>query len=172
MIKFILKLLSLLPLRINHFLGHFIGWCLWFFRTKVQQISQQNIKICLPRLSKKEQKILLKQSLIETGKTFTEVSKVWFNATTKILKKVSVVNEKLLERNEPIIILMPHLGCWEIIGAYLATKKEMTFLYKPLRNKKFDKLLVKTRESRGYRLAPANKKGVIKLQRAILKMSG
>lgn len=168
MIKFILKLLSFLPLRLSHNLGHFIGWCLYSFNTKVKQISQKNINICLTHLTQEEREKILKQSLIETGKTFTEVSKVWFNETKKTLKKVSATNEKLLESNQPIIILMPHLGCWEVIGPYLASKKKMTFLYKPLRNKKYNKLLVKTRESRGYQLAPANKKGVIKLQRAIL----
>ena len=169
MIKLILKLLSFLPLRLSHNLGHFIGWCLWFFNTKIKTISQKNINLCLKNLTQAEKEKVLKQSLIETGKTFTEVSKVWFNSTKKILNKTSTNDAHLLNNDQVTIFLMPHLGCWEIIGPFLAKQNKTTFFYKPLSNKKFDDLLVKTRESRGYKLASANKKGVIKLQKAILK---
>ncbi|SFV65663.1 Lipid A biosynthesis lauroyl acyltransferase [hydrothermal vent metagenome] len=162
MIKIILKILSFLPLRFNHLLGSFIGWCLWFFNTDVKKISEKNIQQCLNNLD------ILKQSLIETGKTLFETANIWFEPYHRNLKRIKTTGAEVLDKNKAIIILLPHLGCWEIVGNYLSNQKKITCLYKQLKNKKANQQLVEARESRGYILAPANKLGVIKLQKAIL----
>jgi KDO2-lipid IV(A) lauroyltransferase len=169
MVKFILKTLSLFPLRFNHLIGSAIGQLLYFFDTEIKKISQKNIESCLTHLDKKQQQKILKQSLKETGKTLFETANIWFEPKKRNLKRIQILGGELLKTDEPVIVLAPHLGCWEVVGNYLASKNKTTILYKPLKNKKANQQLLDAREGRGYALAPANKLGVIKLQKAILK---
>jgi KDO2-lipid IV(A) lauroyltransferase len=169
MVKFILKTLSLFSLRLNHLIGSLIGQFLYFLNTEIKKISQENIKNCLTHLDEKQQQKVLKQSLKETGKTLFETANIWFEPKSRNLKRIKIVGGELLKINEPVIVLAPHLGCWEIVGNYLASKNNTTILYKKLRNEKANQQLVDAREGRGYALAPADKSGVIKLQKAILK---
>lgn len=168
MAKIILKIFAYLPLSINHFIGYLIGNYLYIFKTEAKKITRININLCFPELSNIEKKLLLKKNLIELGKTITEVGIVWFAPLSYSLNKIKyVINKDILESKKPIIFLAPHMGCWEIVGNYLAQKLNMTILYLPLKNKKMDNLLVKARESKGYKLAKADRVGVIKLQRAL-----
>ena len=66
-----LSLCSLLPLKINHLLGSFIGQLLYLFNSDAKKVTTQNISICLPDLSKIQQRELVKKALIETGKNLT-----------------------------------------------------------------------------------------------------
>ena len=68
MTGFFLSICSHLPLKLNHYLGAFIGHLLYLLNTDSKKVTLQNIAICFSELSKNEQRLLVKKSLIETGK--------------------------------------------------------------------------------------------------------
>ena len=76
MTRFFLSLCSILPLKINHSFGALIGNLLYLLGTETKKVSAQNIDICFPELAVTERKILLKKSLINTGK---KPYRVWFD---------------------------------------------------------------------------------------------
>lgn len=167
MIKFILKFFSLTPLRLNHFIGGLIGRLLYLSNNESKRVVSKNIAICFADLNKTQQQALIKKSLIETGKNFTESGFVWchsFEHNAKYVIKTNGVQH--LRGNENTILLVPHFGCWEIAGRVVSLYRPTIFMYKKLDNKKQNDLLLSLREQQDLHMATANKKGILKLQRA------
>jgi KDO2-lipid IV(A) lauroyltransferase len=170
MIKFILTFFSILPLRVNHFIGTMIGHYLYLMNSDSKGVVSKNIQTCFPDLSETEQQNLVKRSLIETGKGLSESGFIWFNSfknnATYITKTTGMEH---LKSDSPIILLVPHFGCWEITGRVLSLNTPVVFLYKPLRNPQQEACLISKRQQGDLSMATADKKGVIKLQRALSK---
>ncbi|MBT7295038.1 MAG: lysophospholipid acyltransferase family protein [Candidatus Thioglobus sp.] len=168
MINFILKFFAMMPLRLNHLIGSLIGYYLYMSDSDSKKIVHKNIQTCFPNLAKSEQQDLIKKSLIETGKGLSESGFIWLRSFKDNAKHITkTTGSEYLNSDQPIILLVPHFGCWEITGRVLSIETPTTFLYKPLRKAKQEALLIKNRQKQGLTMASADKKGVIKLQRAI-----
>jgi len=170
MIRLFLSLCSILPLKINHIIGASIGKLLYIIGSKAKKASAQNIKICFPELSNKDQKSLVKNSLIHTGKNLTESGLIWNQSFSKNANHVSVFNgEHYLDNSKKTILLVPHIGCWELTGRVLANSRKVTFMYKPLRSKKQNSYLFERRNQGNLSMASSDKPGILKIQRALKK---
>jgi KDO2-lipid IV(A) lauroyltransferase len=159
-----------LPLRLNHLLGATIGRLLYRFGSDAKRVTIQNIALCFPELSQQERDALVKKSLIETGKGLSESGLVWnksFNDNAKYIRHF--IGKEHLDGTKKTILLTPHMGCWEITGRVVSLFRPVTFLYKPLQKLSQEKLLISKRQQGDLFMASADKKGVIKLQRAINK---
>jgi len=88
MIRLFLSLCSILPLKINHIFGALIGKLLYIFGSEAKKVSVQNVEICFPELSLNDQKSLVKNALIHTGKNLTESGLIW---NQSFLKNVDYV---------------------------------------------------------------------------------
>ena len=157
-----------MPLRLNHLIGSWIGIYLYISNSHSKKVVSKNIKTCFANLDKAKQQVLIKKSLIETGKGLSESGFIWlrsFNDNAKHIVKTTGIEH--LKSEQPIILLVPHFGCWEITGRVLSIDTPVTFLYRPLRKAKQEALLIKNRQKQDLSMATADKKGVIKLQRAI-----
>ena len=170
MINFILTFFSILPLRANQFIGAMIGQYLYLTNSDSKSVVSKNIQACFADLSEAEQQDLIKKSLIETGKGLSESGFIWFNSfknnATYITQTTGMAH---LKSDVPVILLVPHFGCWEITGRVLSLTKPVTFLYKPLRKTEQEACLISKRQQGGLSMATADKKGVIKLQRTLAK---
>ena len=167
MIKLILSFFSILPLRVNHWIGTLIGQYLYISHSHSRSVVSKNIQTCFKDLDSKSQKNLIKKSLIETGKVLSESGFIWLNDfkhNAKYIKKINGI--ELLEEDTPTILLVPHFGCWEITARVVSLSKPVVFLYKPLKDSANEDYLLSKREQGNLSMAAANKKGVIKLQRA------
>jgi Kdo2-lipid IVA lauroyltransferase/acyltransferase len=168
MIRFFLAFTSLLPLKTNHSLGSFIGYLLYLFNSEAKSVSKQNLEICFPGLSELELKSLLKKVLIETGKGLTESGLIWNQNFTDNAKLVRNINgEHYLDSSKKTILLVPHMGCWEITGRVLAEKRKVIFMYRPLRSNKQNDYLFSRRNKGNLTMASADKLGILKIQRAL-----
>lgn len=171
-IKRLLRLSAHLPLRLNHAIGAFSGRrALHGDRTELRT-ARTNLALCFPELSESERQQLLQQSMIELGKTFSEIGVIWFGTKAQTERLVHEVHgEGLLEaglaRGKGVILAAPHLGNWELIGAYCSPRYPMTNLYRPPRQEGMDEVLRNSRERFGSKLAPTNAKGVRVLYQAL-----
>jgi len=168
MTGFFLSFCSHLPLKLNHFLGAFIGYFLYLFNTDAKKVTLQNIAICFSELSNDERHSLVKKSLIETGKNLTESSLVWNQSFAENVKHIrNIHGASHLDTDEKTILLVPHLGCWEITGRVIANNRAVTFLFKPLKEQQQNQYLFKRRNQGNLTMASADKSGILKLQRAL-----
>ena len=168
MFHLFLSLCSILPLRINHIIGALIGKFLYIIGSEAKKVSAQNIKICFPELANKDRESLVKNALIHTGKNLTESGLIWNQSFSKNADYVSVFNgEHYLDNSKKTILLVPHIGCWELTGRVIANSRKVTFMYKPLRSQKQNNYLFKRRNKGNLTMASADKSGILKIQRAL-----
>jgi KDO2-lipid IV(A) lauroyltransferase len=163
-----LKLLACLSLKNAQRLGAFIGKLLWWGDSRTTRVTIENIQRCYPQLSHEEQQMLIKKSLIETGKLFTEFGVVWEWPSEKTLALIKSVEGKehldaIFERGKGAIVLAPHHGNWEMVGLYLSTLRPMAALYKPPKIKALETYMSAVRGRHGSELVPTNKRGVVRL---------
>jgi len=67
------------------------------------------------------------------------------------------------DKKQGILLILPHLGNWELVNAYILQEMEMMAMYSPAQLPAIEKLMREGRERTGLKLAEANAKGVVKL---------
>lgn len=174
LITLFVKFFGLLPLGVTRILGRGIGHCLWCAKGRSQRVSLKNIRLCFPELNEKQQRQLVHESLLETAVTATEAGVIWHNSWEWLQGKiVAVEGEDILRaelaQGKGLIVLAPHLGNWEVVAPYLASIAPLTAMYKPFYVEKLDKLIYDGRSKLNINMAPANRKGVAMLLKALQK---
>lgn len=171
-IKRLLRLSARLPLRLNHAIGALSGRrALHGNRTELRT-ARANLALCFPELSGEERRLLLEQTMTELGKTFSEAGILWYGSRQQTERLVREVHgEELLKaglaRGKGVILAAPHLGNWEVIGAYCSPRYPMTNLYRPPRQEGMEEVILRARARFGSRLAPTSAKGVRALYQAL-----
>jgi Kdo2-lipid IVA lauroyltransferase/acyltransferase len=163
-VKIILQFFSLLPLAVNHTLGKYLGLCLYFFNTQARKISKINIQTCLPDLSVDKQQQLVKNSLIEFGKNITEIGPLWLWKTDKLFQYLQVEGQELIQtainNNKGVILITPHLGCWEMAGLYVGKQWSCSNLYQAPKIKSLEPIIRSARERSGADLVATGNRGL------------
>ncbi len=167
-----LRLLALLPLRWNHAVGAFIGKMAWWLPTRAKRITLLNLEHCYPELSPSLQRHLARRSLVETGKTATEIGPLWCWPEWRIRRLVHQVSglhhlREGLNRGKGVILAIPHLGAWEMVGLYCSLHHPVTALYRPPRQQGMEPITRTGRERFGARLVPTDARGVRALYNAL-----
>lgn len=165
LLRGMLSVLAVLPLWLSHRLGAGLGWLAWLTHSPMRQTAEANIARCLPELTASEQRQLVRTTLMETGKTVTELGAIWRRPKPRIEALVQDIEGKehldaALAQGKGVILLAPHSGAWELGGLYIATQTPMTTLYRPPREPAFERLMTQARERFGAKLVPANRLGV------------
>ena len=161
-------LFSIMPLPVNHFFGYLIGLFTYLLRTETKKVITKNIQLCFPKLSEKDRKSLIYKAHIENGKTLTESSKIWlksFKNNKKLIKSINGIES--LKSKRPVILMVPHYGCWEITGRIIAIESRLTFMYKKLDSPDKENYLLSKRQQGNLSMATADRSGVIKLQKSL-----
>lgn len=159
-----------LPQRLVRFLASCAGWLAWQFNTTSRRITERNIAIAFPELPISEQRRLARASFRQLCRSVADIGPSWLWPAERLLDCVSsVVGEEHLHASAAegrgVIVLVPHLGNWELIGPYLARLYPITTLYKEPRISALNDIILRARQRNGNILVPANKSGV----RALLK---
>lgn len=173
-VKLLLRLFSLLPLRVAHALGAVIGTWLVFMPNKLRAITRINIEKCFPKISAQERGRLVHRSLIETGKTVAEMGALWLWTRNRMLSLVTQVSgehllKEALAQGKGTILAAPHLGAWEVVGLYCSAHYPITSLYRPPRMSALDGMMRTARQRLGATLVPTDAGGVRALYRALEK---
>lgn len=172
LLKFLLWLLSIPPLRINHGLGGCIGWLSWYLPTRARRISMSNLALCFPELDDAERRQLSRRSLIETGKAVTETGWLWCRPRSQVeALTTEVIGSEHLQaakRNSAgVIIISPHLGSWEYCVIPLIAEGNPIFMFRPPRKAALEPLLRQSRVRFGGELASADPAGIKQLMKGL-----
>jgi len=163
---FLLRLVARLPLPLLHALGAVLGWIVYFCSPRYRRDFKRNLATA--GLSDFR---LRYAAVAEAGKSATEVPVVWLRPLGRVADLVVEVNgweylENGAKRGKGVIVVTPHIGCWEIVGQYVASRVPMTAMYRPPKIRFLEPLL-RAGRSRGAAMksVPADLSGV----RAMLK---
>ncbi len=145
----ILRLLVLLPFRVQITLGKAIGTVFYWIPSRSRTIAQINIKTCFPELNAKEQQRLLREQSLSLGIALFEFGMCWWAVKKKLLKRVSITGldilQKSIRRGKGVILLTPHFTSLEIGGSILNHYLPVAVLYREQNNKLFSDIMVRSR---------------------------
>ncbi|GGY30189.1 lipid A biosynthesis lauroyl acyltransferase [Rhodanobacter panaciterrae] len=146
----LLRLLALLPLRVLHGIGGGLGRLLLWRRGRMVHNTAVNLRIAQPSLDDAGQAALLHEVMVESGKSASEIVKVWGAGAERALELVREVRgaallDAALATGKGVIIAAPHLGCWELLNYWLCRRTPMAILYRPPRIAAIEGLLRKVR---------------------------
>jgi KDO2-lipid IV(A) lauroyltransferase len=150
LVYLLLRLLALLPLRTLHGIGGGLGRLLLWRGSRTVHHTAVNLRIVRPQLDEAAQAALLREVMAESGKSASEIVKVWGAGAERALGLVREVRgEALLDAalaaGKGVIVAAPHLGCWELLNYWLCRKTPMAILYRPPRIAAIEGLLRKVR---------------------------
>lgn len=134
-----------------------------WFPNRERRITEINLRLCFPEKSDKELVELRDRTIMQMGATLMEMAAIWFATTERVLRLIEgTTGSDLLHRAQGrgLIILVPHLGCWEIIGLEMPTHERVTSLYRPPRNSAYESVVKQARERSGAELVPTDTSGV------------
>lgn len=171
-VRSLLKILSGLPLAFVHKLGDLLGRSLTLFPNDLRDTAHTNIARCFPQWTAQQQRQLVLQCLQQTARATLESGALWLlppERVLSLLKKVSGEDmlAQAMEKGKGVILAIPHLGAWEMVGLYGSTHWPMTSLYRPPRQPYLGELIRAGRERAGAKLVPTDASGVRALYKAL-----
>ncbi len=171
LLKLLLQLCGYLPLTVCHLLGGVAGRLLLLPNTQ-RRVAQINIQHCFPQLDDQQQQQLLRRSLIETSKTLFETGRLWLGPKQRFSSLIGQVSGEAIintarEQGRGVIVALPHLGSWEVVGLYCSSRYPTTSLYRPPRMAQLERTVRHARERFGATLVPTDARGVRALHKAL-----
>ncbi len=163
-----------MPLWMARGCGRVMGQLLYLFPNKQRRIYAVNIALCFPEMSEREQKLLLRNSLMENFITMMELPSVWLGDPSAWVDMTEggagfSELEDAMAQGKGVIMAGPHQGNWEVGFLYLSSIFPVTALYRPPREELLSDYIYDGRRKGGADLAPANVHGVKKLITALRK---
>lgn len=106
-----------------------VGW-----KTEAARVTAINIGLCFPTMSAQEQQQMCVDSLAHSLLLLFEFAQLRFSEVPAIQSKIAEVDgadllNEAWEADQGVLLLTPHFGCWEVLGAYIGQKYPVSALY-------------------------------------------
>ena len=168
------QLIALLPLSVLRKLGEWIGYTMWRLNGREARVTRKNLELCFPEMESDQRENLVRESLKHTAQTALELIKIWVQPNERSERLlVEIENPEILEQKlrspNGVLMLVPHLGNWEIVGLWCARYGEAVALYQPPKQAVLDPIIWRARERLGNKLYPTDRSGVRALLKALKK---
>jgi len=160
------------PLGAIYLVSWVIGYLVYFLKQKQRHIAEVNLKIAYPQLAQSQRQRLVRRVLVETVKTVLESIKFWqmdgpyFRRLIKEKRGWHIL-ESAMRDKQAVILLVPHLGNWELVNLYASQLYSITGLYREPKSAWLDELMLKGRAKFGAHALPADTNSVRGLMKAI-----
>ena len=173
--NFVVRLFDLmarLPLSLLHKLGAMLGWMTYRLSGKYAERLRENLGNYNAGRHQSEFRKVLRASVAEVGKSITELPWVWRRPVAEVLGMVRHCYgrehfDAARQGGKGLIVLTPHLGCFEIIGLYVAAEMPMTCMYSTPKRAWMDQVIRGGRQRGQMFLARADIGGVRTLFKAL-----
>lgn len=163
--RFLLQTMATLPLPLSRKIGRGLGLLYYKLGKKRVHIARVNMDLCYPELNPQEREARVRDIFREAGAWFMEAGAIWTWPAEKILSHVRVINADIYQRalsaNKGVILAIPHLGNWEVMGPYVTTEQSFACFYRPdKKNPAFSEFIRQQRSRNGTLMASTDTKGI------------
>lgn len=160
--------LARLPLSVLHRLGALLGWIIYLTSKRYAARLRENLKYS----GIEGGDLLLHTNVREAGKGVMELPWVWKRSLVEVVASVKRIHgwehlEVAIAQGKGVVMLTPHIGCFEVIGLYVAAHQPFTCMYRPPRYPSLDKIMHQGRGRGQMKLVPADLGGVRHLLKAL-----
>jgi Kdo2-lipid IVA lauroyltransferase/acyltransferase len=172
MLEIVLRPLAWLPLRWLQALGAAVGWLVYLLSPRYSAHLDQNLRQSGLFPDESGFRRARHRAVAEAGKIVLEALAVWLKPRERVLGYFRQVHnyaliEQARDSGRGILLLTPHLGCFEIAGFFFGQMLPLTVLYRPPRMRALMSLMVQGRSRGRTELATTDVAGVRKLLRAL-----
>ena len=138
---------------------------LLFLKTDAAHVTLINIKIFDPSLSDEAAQDMCLSSLSNSLMLIYELSKLRFSSRLDLGNLIQDIEnidvfKKAQATGRGVLLLMPHLGCWEFMNVFLKGRTKVSALYDKPNVNGLDDFITSTREKFGARMFPINISGL------------
>ena len=142
-----LYVLTLLPIKIQLFLGGQLGSILLFISPQRKNITQINLQLCFPEKTQIELEKMVKEVFKDIGKGLIETGIAWWKSDRFIDKLINKKTdfEHLDSNNEGCLILLKHSTHAELDIRIISRLLRVGGMYKTQTNKVMNYLMIKAR---------------------------
>ena len=172
MLRILFAIIAKLPLGWAHGIGASLGRLVYRLPGRYRNRFDANIAQSALATTADELQQVKKAAVAESGKALAELPLIWSCSTATLLSLVkaadgwdSVIAAKA--QGKGLIMLTPHLGCFELIGRYLAAQFPITIMFRPPKQRWLEPLMRTGRDRDHATLATADATGVRALLRAL-----
>lgn len=160
-----LKFFGLLPLRLNHAIGAIIGQLFWWIPNRNRDVAFRNLELCFPDMDDHQRRRLVRANLHSMGQGLTELGWFWNRPREQVLSMIQRVEglevfDGALANGQGMVLAAPHLGAWELLCQYLASRTPSTILYREPRDPGVERVITQGRSRLGAQLVRADARGV------------
>ena len=157
-------LLHLLPEAILYLLSDILYLLMYHVAGYRKKVVYSNLKKAFPDYDKAQIRLVAKKFYRHLSDTLLEQAVLHFYSDSKARQRMSVKNPELLNdlysKGLMVMAVMGHYGNWEYMAALALSIDHPVFaIYKPLRNKYFDRMIRHNREAFGVVPVPMNRIG-------------
>lgn len=156
----IFKSLAYLPLSVLQTFGLALGWIGWKTSGSFQRLSAENFKQAFPAATPQ----MLRRAMLSVGQMFLEMPYWWVRRNDRALNKTVApadwhLFETALATGKGVILLSPHMGCFELLGPVYSSRFQSTVLFRPPRKVWLREWIVNMRTRKQLKMAPRIRPG-------------
>lgn len=164
--RILLRPIAALPLALLHRLGTVLGWIIY----GMSPTYRRNLRANLAQAGFHDARIR-RAAIAHAGQLLLETPAIWLRPQASVgtlVAEVEGMDAAVAARNsgKALLLLTPHMGCFEMAGQYSALNVPITVLYRPPKMAWLDPLMREGRSRGQMRLAPADLRGVRELMAA------
>lgn len=164
-IQLLLRLVARLPLRFWQALGALAGLSVFRMNARYAARLKENFLGSGLAGEAGQQHLAVLECAQQIGMGGSEVLPLWFRPYQDALKLVTECTgwehvEAAVQAGKGLLVITPHLGCFEIVSLYYAAHYPITALYKPPRQSWAETLMCVGRTKGLASLATTDRKGV------------
>jgi KDO2-lipid IV(A) lauroyltransferase len=156
------RLLAFLPLGLLHAFGTAVGWLAFLGSPTYRRRFLANARLAglaWPQV---------RAAVAASGRLLAELPRLWFGRPVPVRWEGEQAVEQALARGRGVIVLTPHLGCFEIIAqGYAARFGPITVLYRRARKAWLTELVDRARLRPNLAAAPTTLGGVRQMLKAL-----
>ncbi len=155
-----LRLISVLPLRLQQATGNVLGWLIYYLLPAQRRITRINIQLCFPHLDTKEQHRLALASQQAVAIALFDSALSWWGRDIRLGKLYRIEGLEHLQAAQKagkgVLLLGGHYTTLEISGRLLALEKvDVHPTYRPAHNKLFEAVMSFSRKKLFSDLLPS-----------------
>jgi len=149
LLKIFLRFLSILPFRVQMFLGMLLGKLLYRVLKKRRRVVAWNIKKCFPNLSQNEIDIVSRKNFTRLGQALFEICNSYFWSDKKFMGKIKNIEEfkkKITAiKNSKNLLLVPHTGNVDFVVRAPSLFLKVNGMQRAAENKLWNKIMTEGR---------------------------